>query len=51
MKAIKIKIKKDPMEIELNKSLNRIIRSSRINQNKIYSEELNVKILGNNVNN
>lgn len=37
MAKIKIKIVKDPMEVELDKALNKIIRSCRLNQNKIFT--------------
>ena len=37
MTKIKIKIAKDPMEIELDKALNKIIRGCRLNQNKILN--------------
>jgi hypothetical protein len=46
---IKIKIKKDPMEIELDRALNRMIKDSRLNQNRflaietISTEELETK--------
>ena len=37
MAKIKIKIVKDPMEVELDKALNKIIRGCRLNQNKILT--------------
>jgi hypothetical protein len=37
MPKIKIKIVKDPMEIELDRALNKIIRGCRANQNRILN--------------
>jgi hypothetical protein len=39
MAKIKIKIAKDPMEIELDRSLNKMIKDSRRNQNAVAFDE------------